>query len=114
MMSPPSVPVLDDAEGTVVLSLDSDPLPNFPETREQCFRRYRQAVDSLADKYWPQNLLLVTHQYCVQEAMAWGGKTEDVEATYCAHVQLSRTSKENHKWVWREDKGVYAYDTVIE
>lgn len=114
MTCTPEVPVIQDVEDTVFLSLDSEPLPSFPEQIKACYVRYRHALDSLADKYWPQNLLLVTHQNCVQEAVQWGGKELDVEAEYCAHVQLSRTSNHNHNWVWRQDAGVYTYDTVIE
>ena len=113
MTSTPAVPATEEAENTVFLSLDSEPLPKFPETREECYARYRCAVDSVADHYWPDNVLMVTHQGCVQEAVNWGGKMEDVEATYCSHVELSRTSKEDHIWVWREDCGIFTYDKLI-
>lgn len=112
MTATPEVPAVEDATGTVFLSIDSQALPSYPETRMDCHARYRAALDTLADKYWPHNLLLVTHQACVQEAVAWGGQEGEVEAVYCAHVQLSRTSKSSHNWQWRGDGGVYKYDVV--
>ena len=114
MTETPAVPATEDVEDTVFLSLDSSPLPPFPEERNACYTRYKQALDMLADQFWPQNLLLVTHQGCVQEAVRWGGRQIDVEAIYCAHVHLSRTSQHNYNWVWREDAGIYTYETIIE
>ena len=114
MNETPSVPALEEARPeTVFLSIDSAPLPAFPETREVCYARYRKALDTLADQYWPQNLLLVTHQGCVQEALGWGGKLDDYEATYWAHVQLRRTTKGHYNWRWEGDRGVYAYEKLI-
>lgn len=112
-MATPQVPAIQDAPGTTFLSQDSEPLPSFPETISECHARYRTALDKLADHYFPQTLLLVTHQACVQEAVRWGGKEEDVEAVYCAHVELSRTSKDSHDWKWEADGGIYEYDTVM-
>ena len=113
MRESPKVPALHDAQETMFLSVDPDPLPKFPESREQCHTRYRQALDTIADRYWPQNLLLLTHQACVQEAVKWGGQDRDVEAVYCAHVQLSRKSKDSHSWTFREDQGIFTYETVL-
>lgn len=113
MSGTPQTPATQDATDTTFLSIDAEPLPNFPESRQECHARYRAALDSLADRYWPQQLLLVTHQACVQEAVRWGGKDDDVEADYCAHVQLMRTSKHSHDWQWVEDCGVYRYDPII-
>ena len=113
MKETPKVPALNDAKETVFLSVDSEPLPKFPESRGECHARYRQALDTIADSYWPQNLLLLTHQACVQEAVNWGGENRDVEAVYCAHVQLSRCSKDSHKWTFREEHGIYTYDTIL-
>ena len=113
MTGTPQVPALQDATETIFLSQDPTPFPQFPETLSECHARYRAALDSLADLYWPRTILLVTHQACVQEAARWGGKEEDVEAVYCAHVQLGRTSKESHDWKWEGDGGIYVYDVVI-
>ena len=113
MRETPSIPALQECSETVFLTVDSRPLPNFPESRAECHIRYRQALDTIADQYWPQNLLLVTHQACVQEAVKWGGQDRDIEAVYCAHVQLSRCSKDHHKWTFREDQGIYTYDTIM-
>lgn len=113
MEGPPDVPAMEDAGGINILSLGNEAFPEFPETKSKCFARYRHAVDSIADKYWPQSVLMVTHQTCVEQAVKWGGKEDEVEATYCAHVELSRRSKDSHDWTWREDKGVYIYDSVM-
>ena len=88
MTTTPQVPATQDTADTVFLSLDLEPLPVCPETRQASRARYRAALDHLADQYWPQTLLLVTHQGCVEEAFKWGGQ----EAEYCAHVHLSRTT----------------------
>lgn len=112
MKEAPKVPAKEEATDTVFLSLDSEPLPAYPETKAECYARYRKAIDSLADQYWPHNMLLVSHQKCVEEAVGWGGKEGEMEAEYCAHVQLSRTSQESHSWAWKEDCGVYAYDSL--
>lgn len=113
MTDTPAVPALQDATDTTILSLDSEPLPDYPEKRSDCSVRYRRALDTLADKYWPRTLLLVTHQICVQEAVCWGGKQGEFEAEYCAHVQLSRNSRDTHNWTWQGDTGIYAYDTLL-
>lgn len=113
MSAIPQVPATKDAKDTVFLSLDTEPLPEFPETRTECITRYKRALDSLADKYWPQTLLLVTHQLCVQEAANWGGKEMDVEAVYCAHVELSRDKLQQYNWTWKEDCGIFTYDSVL-
>jgi broad specificity phosphatase PhoE len=113
MQETPQLPALQDAAGTVFLSQDPKPLPHFPESKEDCYSRYRAALDELADQYWPKTLLLVTHQGCVQEAVGWGGKKDDVEAVYCAHVELSRTGKQSRDWTWRGDKGIFKYDVVF-
>lgn len=114
MKDTPQVPALDDAKETIFLSVDSEPLPKFPESRAECRARYRRALDNLADRHWPQNLLLVTHQACVEKAVTWGGEDREVEAVYCAHVQLSRRSKDTHNWTFREEKGIYNYENIID
>ncbi len=112
MREKPNIPALQDAKDTTFLSVDPEPLPTFPESRAECHARYRRALDTIADRLWPHNLLLVTHQACVQEAVKWGGENRDVEAVYCAHVQLSRRNKESHNWTFREEQGVFTYETV--
>ena len=113
MNGPPAVPALEDAPDINVLSLGNEDFPDFPETKSHCLVRYRDAINVIADLYWPQSVLVVTHQTCVEEAVKWGGREDEVEASYAAHVQLSRRSRDHHNWKWREDKGVYVYDTLI-
>lgn len=93
--------------------MGNEDFPSFPEKKADCVIRYRDAVDAIADKYWPLNVLVVTHQTCVEEAAKWGGRKEDVEACYAAHVELSRTSRDGHDWKWCDDKGVYTYDAIF-
>lgn len=113
MTATPQLPAMQEIMDTVFLSIDSEPLPPFPETRTTCHARYKAALDKLADQFWPQTLLLVTHQACVQESVGWGGKEGDVEAVYCAHVELSRSSKDGHDWKWKGDGGIYKYDVLL-
>ncbi len=65
----------------------------------------------LAAHHWPNNLLLVTHEYGVMQAMFLGGCRDDVEATYCGHVELSRASRTDYQWTIEQYCGVYKYDT---
>ena len=68
----------------------------------------------LADQHWPDNLLLVTHEYGVMQAMALGGCRDQVEATYCGHVELSRTDGREHSWKIEGYVGVYKYDNIFD
>ena len=42
--------------------------------------------------------------------MVIGGCTDEVEATYCGHVELSRTDRSAHAWNIERYSGVYKYD----
>ena len=74
--------------------------------------RYIEEFKRLADHHWPDNLIMVTHECAVMQAMVLGGCMDDVEATYCGHVELSRTSRENHQWKLEQYCGVYKYDQL--
>ena len=76
------------------------------------FCRYSAVFKKLADQHWPDNLLLVTHEYGVIEAMAFGGCRDDVEAAYCGYVELSRTDSSEHSWTIEGYSDVYKYDTA--
>ena len=75
--------------------------------------RYDAEFKRLADLHWPHNLLLVTHEYGVKQAMAMGGCGEEVEATYCGSVQLSRTELSHQLWTIEQYHGVFKYDTLF-
>ena len=110
MEESPSVPHKEDAKELNILSFDSSPLPKFPETLTECKQRYLSALNTLADEHWPKNLLLVSHEVCVREAVGWGGCKDDVEATYCGQVELSRSDESSHDWKLEGYQGVFKYD----
>ena len=68
----------------------------------------------MADSHWPDNILVVTHEYGVMSAMQLGGYPDSVEATYCGSVELLRTNKANHEWSIVQYQGVYKYETVLD
>ena len=104
---------MDDIKDIRVLTFDQVPLPNFPETNESVNIRYRNAVNELADRHWPDNVLMVSHEICVRESYGWGGSNEEVEATYCGHVELERKEKGSQEWRVCSYQGVYKYDNII-
>lgn len=79
-----------------------------------CVNRYIAEFKRLADSHWPENLLLVTHEYGVISAMMLGGCTRDTEATYCGSVELLRREETQHKWTIVKYHGVYMYDNVSD
>ena len=105
---------MEDIKDLHILSFDPTPLPNFPEKIDSVNVRYRDAVNVLADRHWPNSVLMVTHEICVREAYGWGGSKEEVEATYCSHVELERKESGSHNWRVCSYQGVYVYDSVIE
>ena len=74
--------------------------------------RYKEEFKRLADVHWPDNLLLVTHEYGVLAGIELGGTTEPMEATYCGCVELIRTDRTQHNWTIGQCHGVYKYDTI--
>ena len=57
---------------------------------------------------------MVTHERGVKQAMILGGCMDDVEAVaYCGHVELSRTSRENHQWKIEQYCGVHKFEMII-
>ena len=48
------------------------------------------------------------------QAMVLGGCRDNVEATYCGHVELSRTTEREHSWKIEGYVGVYKYDNILD
>ena len=72
--------------------------------------RYKVEFKRLADRHWPDNLLLVTHEYGVKAATELEQCLRDVEATYCGSVELVRKCQSHHEWSIVQYHGVYMYD----
>ena len=114
MRCQPEVPAMMDVQDLSILSFDSSPLPEYPEKVSDVHKRYFETFKQLANKYWPDNILLVTHEICVRDSVQWGGCNDEVEATYCGQVELVRTEQQCHdKWALVEYHGVYKYETMI-
>lgn len=111
--SPPAVPAMDDITHLNVLTFDPTPLPAYPETSDLVNKRYRTVVNELSDRHWPTNVLFVSHEICVREALKWGGCEDDVEATYCGHVELERREKDSYDWSLCSYEGVFKFEPVI-
>ena len=47
------------------------------------------------------------------QAMVLGGCRDNVEATYCGHVELSRTTEREHSLKIEGYVGVYKYDDIF-
>lgn len=110
----PAVPATDDITNINILTFDLSPLPDYPETVQSVNVRYQEAVSVIADANWPANVLIVSHEICVREACKWGGCNDEVEATYCGHVELKRTERGSRDWTLLGYKGVFKYDSIIE
>ena len=108
----PAVPAMDDITDLNVLTYDRSPLPPYPEDSDGVNVRYKYAVQNLSDLNWPTNVLFVSHEICVREACKWGGCHDDVEATYCGHVELERKERDQN-WRLKHYDGVFKYDSVI-
>ena len=63
-----------------------------------CFFRFSPAYSRLADKFWPQNIVIVTHGYGVDEAVKKGGGPRATFVGYCGYVELTRTDHNRDKW----------------
>ena len=58
--------------------------------------RYQKAINELADKHWPNDIVLVTHKYGVEQALAMGGKEKShlyLYVPYCGNLELVREEK---------------------
>ena len=104
---------MNDITDLNVLTFDPTPLPACPETVESMYVRYKETVNKLSDDHWPINMLFVSHEICVREAAKWGEWEDEVEVTYCGHVELERNEKNLYDWRLRSYKGVFKYDTII-
>ena len=77
--------------------------------------RYRVAIKNIADEYYPDNLVLVTHQYGVEQALTVGlGLKHPLmyEVVYCGSVELVREGRDGPWRVVSKDR-IYQYDNVI-
>ena len=71
--------------------------------------RFTAEFNQLADKYWPNNIIIVTHGYGVSQAVAMTrGELyrNGVWVEYCGHVELTRSNKENHDWMLKNYEDV--------
>ena len=61
------------------------------------YHRYSAEINKLADEHWPKNIVIVTHMFCVTQAIALTG--DQVSFTdYCGYVEMSRSSKQKYDW----------------
>ncbi|CAH8304701.1 unnamed protein product [Eruca vesicaria subsp. sativa] len=66
-------------------------MPKWEETVESCRERYVKVVNTLADKYPTENLLLITHGEGLETTFLTFHKDTTVhEVDYCAYVELKR------------------------
>jgi hypothetical protein len=71
-------------------------------------------IQELADKYYPENILLLTHQYGVEQALCLGLDPDHLlsyEVVYCGCVELIRSNKDS-SWKIHNKYGIYQYDFV--
>ena len=96
---PPVLPAVDLPSHGICLDENGDgrcKLPTYPENYQMCCERQIQALHTLADRYWPHSIVLVTHGYAVSETFRYAcpERGDDVwGADYCAYVKLCRSSK---------------------
>lgn len=77
--------------------------------------RYRVAIKSIADEHYPDNLILVTHQYGVEQALTVGFGLEHslmYEVVYCGSVELVREERDGPWRVVSKDR-IYQYANVM-
>ena len=110
MKEQPTVPYIEDTTELSILLFDSSPLPNYPEKLSDAHERYFSALNKLADEHWPKTLLLVSHEICVRQAVIWGGSKDNVEASYCGQVELTRKQQGTYDWKLEGFDRVYKYD----
>ena len=127
--STPLVPVDNVTDYNInVIEYDKDPLPSYPEALDQSisryynhsiaaafiYYRYKVAVQKIADEYYPDNIVLVTHQYGVETAILLGMRESksEYEASYCGNVELVREGRDG-QWNAVSKYGVYEYDSLF-
>ncbi|XP_064399217.1 uncharacterized protein LOC135345705 isoform X1 [Halichondria panicea] len=98
ILQQPVVPADNIAElGIKVLTFHQEPIPTFPEYFRDGMKRYSAEINKLADEHWPKNIVIVTHMFCVTQAIALTG--DQVSFTdYCGYVEMSRSSKQKYDW----------------
>lgn len=99
-----------DAEDLSMNSSGLDTLlPDFPEHQIHAYHRYIAEINSLSDKHWPTNLVLVTHGYGVQAALTLALPDKVAYNTeFCGYIALRRQTK-GGKWTLVESEGVNYY-----
>ncbi|GAA0148998.1 hypothetical protein LIER_36844 [Lithospermum erythrorhizon] len=66
-------------------------MPKWEETVEETLARYVQTTKALADKYLPENLLLVTHAAGVLSVLQeLKGGADGAQVEYCGYLYLKR------------------------
>ncbi len=71
--------------------------------------RYNAEINRLADEHWPKNIVIVTHMFCVTQAIALTG--DQVSFTdYCGYVEMSRSSKQKYDWKKVKTFGIEKYN----
>ena len=64
--------------------------------------RFDREFKKIADKYYPNNILIITHGFGVSQGLGMSQGTiyrlESVWPEYCGYVELSRADKTDHKW----------------
>ncbi|XP_019855017.1 PREDICTED: uncharacterized protein LOC100637194 isoform X1 [Amphimedon queenslandica] len=116
MIKTPSVPSESNISNydINVIEFDTKPLPKYPETIDESIARYKAAIQEIADEYYPNNVVLVTHQYGVETSMLLdtGGNNAVYEASYCGNVELIREGRDG-EWKYASKDRVYKYDNVF-
>lgn len=66
----------------------------------ECIRAYRieKELQSLADRYYPQNIVVVSHGYGVAQAIGMCRGKNYGMADFCGCVELCRTCKRSSEW----------------
>lgn len=70
--------------------------------------RIEREFQSLADKYYPKNLVVISHGYGVSKAIDMCQGRRYGSADYCGCVELCRTHKNSSDWMLNySNKHVY-------
>lgn len=85
----------------ITLNFMGDPSPTFPETLVEAKERYRQAIQMVADKYWPDNVLIITHAICVRSAFPMlSAPLLKGLIPYCGGILAERMGDKTNKLVY--------------
>ncbi|KAI6658979.1 Mitochondrial tRNA-specific 2-thiouridylase 1-like [Oopsacas minuta] len=93
-------PIFDQQQQTEActgLSINymSDPCPVFPETVLEVQDRYRAAIQMVADKYWPDTVLIITHAIAVRTAFRfYSAPPLNGLIPYCGGIVVKRGTSE--------------------